>query len=155
MGRPPLTWSQSNSISTVSSQPRVHAAAPLTSKMSTSWHQWHAQSTCTWRSRTSPKSSSPCTTSPTRPPPMDSSTSKLKGMYGLPQVDILAQDLLEQRLNKHGYHQSPITPGLWQHDYWPISFTLCVDNFGIKYVGREHAKHLAAILSEHYKCSHD
>ena len=86
---------------------------------------------------------------------MDSSTSKLKGMYGLPQVDILAQDLLEQRLNKHGYHQSPITPGLWQHDYWPISFTLCVDNFGIKYVGREHAKHLAAILSEHYKCSHD
>ena len=86
---------------------------------------------------------------------MDSSTSKLKGMYGLPQVDILAQDLLEQRLNKHGYHQSPITPGLWQHDYWPISFTLSVDNFGIKYVGREHAEHLAAILSEHYKCSHD
>ena len=40
-----------------------------------------------------------------------------KGMYGLPQVGILAQELLEQRLNKHGYRQSPITPGLWQHDY--------------------------------------
>ena len=39
-------------------------------------------------------------------------------MYNLtnkatPQAGILAQELLEQRLNKHGYHQSPITPGLW------------------------------------------
>jgi hypothetical protein len=78
-----------------------------------------------------------------------------KGMYGLPQAGILAQELLEQRLNKHGCRQSPITPGLWQHDYRPISFTLCVDDFGIKYVGREHAEHLASILSEHYKCSHN
>jgi hypothetical protein len=30
-----------------------------------------------------------------------------------------------------------------------------VDNFGIKYIGREHATHLASILNEHYKCSHD
>ena len=78
-----------------------------------------------------------------------------KGMYGLPQVGILAQELLEQCQNKHGYRQSPITPGLWQHDYQPISFTFCVDNFGIKYVGREHTEHLASVLSEHYKCSHD
>ncbi len=78
-----------------------------------------------------------------------------KGMYGLPQAGILAQELLEKRLNKHGYHQSPITPGLWRHDYRPISFTLCVEDFGIKYVGRKHAEHLASILSEHYKCSHD
>jgi hypothetical protein len=76
-------------------------------------------------------------------------------MYGLLQAGILAQELLEQRLNTHGYCQSPITPGLWQHNYWPISFTLCVDDFGIKYVGREHAKHLASILRKHYKCSHD
>ena len=70
-------------------------------------------------------------------------------------MGILAQELLEQPLNKHGYRQSPIAPGLWQRDYQPISFTLCVDNFGIKYVGWEHAEHLASILSEHYKCSHD
>ena len=78
-----------------------------------------------------------------------------KGMYGLPQAGILAQELLEKRLNKHGYRQSPITPGLWRHDFRPISFTLCVDDFGIKYVGREHAEHLATILNEHYKCSQD
>ncbi len=56
-----------------------------------------------------------------------------KGVYGLPQAVILAQELLEKCLNKHGYRQSPITPGLWRHDYQPISFTLCVDDFGIKY----------------------
>jgi hypothetical protein len=39
-----------------------------------------------------------------------------KGMYGLPQAGILAPNLLEERLNKHGYHQSPTTPGLWRHD---------------------------------------
>jgi hypothetical protein len=54
-----------------------------------------------------------------------------KGMFGLPQAGILAQELLEQCLNKHGYRQSPITPGLWRHDYRPISFTLCVGDFGI------------------------
>jgi hypothetical protein len=46
-------------------------------------------------------------------------------------------------------------PGLWQHDYHPISCTLCVEDFGIKYAGREHAEHFASILSEHYKCSHN
>jgi hypothetical protein len=74
-----------------------------------------------------------------------------KGMYGLPQAGILVQELLEQCLNTYGYRQSLITPGLWQHDYRPISFTLCVDNFGIKYVGCKHAEHLASILSKHYK----
>jgi len=40
-----------------------------------------------------------------------------KEMYGLPQVGILAQELLEQRLNKHGYCHSPIILGLWRQDY--------------------------------------
>jgi hypothetical protein len=56
-----------------------------------------------------------------------------KGMYGLPQAGLLAQELLEQRLNKHSYHQSNQTPGLWTHKWGPIQFSLVVDNFGIKY----------------------
>ena len=72
-----------------------------------------------------------------------------KGMYDLLQARNLAQELLEKCLNQHGYHQSLLTPGLWQHDFHPVSFTLCVDDFGIKYVGREHAEHLASILSKH------
>jgi hypothetical protein len=42
-----------------------------------------------------------------------------KGMYGLPQAGLLAQELLEQRLNKHGYFQSTRTPGLWTHKWRP------------------------------------
>jgi hypothetical protein len=78
-----------------------------------------------------------------------------KGMYGLPQAGIPAQELLKKPLNKHGYCQSPITPGLLRRNLCPISFTLCVDDFGIKYVSREHVKHLSGILNNHYKCSQD
>ena len=46
----------------------------------------------------------------------------MKGMYGLPHAGIIAQKLLEERLNKHGYHQSKFTPGFWTHESRPICF---------------------------------
>ncbi len=39
-----------------------------------------------------------------------------KGMYGLPQYEIIAQELLTERLAEYGYHQSKIIPGLWTHE---------------------------------------
>jgi hypothetical protein len=36
-----------------------------------------------------------------------------KGMYGLPQAGILANQLISCRLAIHGYHQTKFTPGLW------------------------------------------
>ncbi|KAL3781993.1 hypothetical protein HJC23_013821 [Cyclotella cryptica] len=77
------------------------------------------------------------------------------GMYGLPQAGIIAQQLLEKRLVAEGYHQSTITPGFWKHDWRPISFALCVDDFGVKYVGREHADHLLKTLNQFYQTSQD
>ena len=76
-------------------------------------------------------------------------------MYGLPQAGIIAQLLLEERLATHGYHQSKTTPGLWTHDTRPISFSLVVDDFGVKYVGDEHAQHLLDTVRKYYKCSCD
>ena len=38
-----------------------------------------------------------------------------RGMYGLPQAGLLANELLEKRLNKRGYCQSKLDPGLWKH----------------------------------------
>ena len=76
-------------------------------------------------------------------------------MYGLPHAGIIAQELLEKRLEAHGYRQSDKTPGFWKHDYRPISFTLIVDDFGVKYVGKEHADHLIKILSEFYDVADD
>ena len=65
-----------------------------------------------------------------------------KGIYGLPQAGILAQQQLEQQLNDQRYQQSPITPGLWKHNTQISSFTLYVDDFEVKYMQREHTEHL-------------
>jgi hypothetical protein len=65
-----------------------------------------------------------------------------KGMYGLPQAGILANKLLQRNLAKDSYRPSQHTHGLWTHDTHPISFSLVVDDFGVTYVGREHAEHL-------------
>ncbi len=34
-----------------------------------------------------------------------------KGMYGIPQVGIIAQELVAERLVKHSYHQCKVIPG--------------------------------------------
>ena len=78
-----------------------------------------------------------------------------KGMYGLPQAGILANKLLRKRLAPHGYYEVPHTPGLWKHISRPISFTLVVDDFGIKYQGKENADHLIKVLEQHYEISKD
>ena len=59
-------------------------------------------------------------------------TEIIKGIYGLPQAGILANNLLKKRLAKSGYFEVPHTPGLWKHITRPIHFTLVVDDFGIK-----------------------
>jgi Reverse transcriptase (RNA-dependent DNA polymerase) len=73
-----------------------------------------------------------------------------KGMYGLPQAGILANKQLTKHLEEHGYIQSLHTPGLYVHRTRPIAFALVVDDFGIKYVGKEHAEHLLNVLQLKY-----
>ena len=41
------------------------------------------------------------------------------------------------------------------HEWWPIQFTLVVDEFGVKYFGRKHAEHLQAVIAKYYKMSTD
>jgi hypothetical protein len=64
------------------------------------------------------------------------------GMYGLPQEWIIAQELLAKRLKEHGYNQSKTMPGLWALEWCPITFSLIINNFEVKYIGEEHAQHL-------------
>ena len=71
-----------------------------------------------------------------------------KGMYGLPQAGIIAQELLQKRLGEVGYHQSQVIPGLWTHKTRNICFTLVVDDFAIKYTKREDAQHLINALEK-------
>jgi hypothetical protein len=78
-----------------------------------------------------------------------------KGMYGLPQAGIIANTRLKLHLATHGYHPCPHTPGLFRHETRPITFCLVVDDFGVKYVGREHADHLLTCLQELYTVTTD
>ena len=78
-----------------------------------------------------------------------------KGMYGLPQAGVLANELLEKRLNKHGYYQSKLVPGLWKHETRPITFALTVDDFGVKYTRKRDAAHLLKVLQKNYQVTVD
>jgi hypothetical protein len=76
-----------------------------------------------------------------------------KGMYGLPQAGILANELLHRNLAKDGYRPTTHTHGLWTHDTRTISFSLVVDDFGVKCIGREHAEHLMTCIKKNYNIS--
>ena len=79
-----------------------------------------------------------------------------KGMYGLPQAGILANNQLVAHLSQHGYTPAKHTPGLFRHSSnSDLAFTLCVDDFGIKYVNRESAEHLETVLKLKYKLTTD
>ena len=61
---------------------------------------------------------------------------------------ILANKFLKERLAEHGYFELPHTPCLFMHKTRPVWFILVVDDFGIKYIGRQHADHLIGVLKE-------
>ena len=54
-----------------------------------------------------------------------------KGMYGLAQAGLLTKKLVEKRLAKHDFAQTQHTPGLGNHHYKPIQFTLVVNYYGV------------------------
>ncbi len=73
-----------------------------------------------------------------------------QAVWSLPQAGILANKLLRQKLVPFGYFKHVNTPGLWYHESHPISFTLVVDNFGVKYVNKDDVDHLVASIKATY-----
>ena len=78
-----------------------------------------------------------------------------KGMPGLKQAGRIANDRLVEHLAQYGYHPTPNTPALWTHETRNISFALVVDDFGVKYVGKENFDHLVAALKDLYEITVD
>ena len=54
-------------------------------------------------------------------------------MPGLKQAGIIVNKRLTKHLQKFGYETVVHTPSLWRHKTIPITFTLVVDDFGVKY----------------------
>jgi hypothetical protein len=77
------------------------------------------------------------------------------GMYGLKEAGLLTNQLLQTCLAPFGYYRARRTPGLWLHKTRPFSFTLVVDDFAVKYVGRQHAEHLRNALLRTYELTTD
>ena len=73
-----------------------------------------------------------------------------KAWYGLKQGGKIAHDDLVEHLKKHGYVRSGTTDGLFKHITRDISFTLVVDDFGIKYLRDEDVDHLLKIMRLKY-----
>ncbi len=73
-----------------------------------------------------------------------------RAVWGLPQAGILANKRLRQKLAPFGYHKSVNTPGLWMHKSWSITFTLVVNNFGVKFVNKDDVDHLISSIKKMY-----
>jgi hypothetical protein len=71
-------------------------------------------------------------------------------VWGLPQAGILANKRLRRKLAPFGYHEYVNTPGLWRHETRGISFTLVVDDFGVKYMKKDDVDHLIASIKSMY-----
>ena len=70
----------------------------------------------------------------------------IEGMYGLLQAGRISHDALLKHLYLYGYYPSSNLPGLWKQNSPPIKFTLVVDDFDVKYLGKEQTLHLKTAL---------
>ena len=78
-----------------------------------------------------------------------------KGMPGLKQAGRIAHDRLVKHMKQFGYAPCKHTPALWKHDTRPISFTLVVDDFGVKYINKQDLQHLIDTLRQQYTITVD
>ena len=78
-----------------------------------------------------------------------------KGMYGLKQAAVLAHKTLASLLMKADYRPILGSYGLWKHKSRPITFCLCVDDFGIKYWIQQDADHLCNAIGANFKYTID
>ena len=51
--------------------------------------------------------------------------------------------------------KAPTPRGLWRHESWPLTFTLVVDNFGVKFVKRADVDHLISSIKKTYTLTED
>ena len=73
-----------------------------------------------------------------------------KGMYGLKQDGIIANQELVKHMAPFGYHPVQHTPGLWVHGSRKTLFSLVVDDFCVQYYSTEDADNFLNALRSRY-----
>ena len=69
-----------------------------------------------------------------------------KDIYGLPHAGLITQKCINAHLLKFGYYKCKYTPVVYDHKIRTTTFTLVMDDFGIKYNTKEDATHLLNCL---------
>ena len=78
-----------------------------------------------------------------------------KGMCGLKEAGCVAFHNLVNSLSPFGYEPRLCTPVLWRHIICRTTFTMAVDDFGIKNFNQDDLDHLLNALKTHYTLSED
>ena len=78
-----------------------------------------------------------------------------KGIYGLKEAGLIAFKQLVTNLAPFGYEPMKFTSGLWKHRTKPTTFSLCVDDYGVKYFSKPDANHLIQALNTSYEITID
>ena len=76
-------------------------------------------------------------------------------MLGLKQAGHIANDRFKIHLAQFGYAPVLRTPVLGKHVMRDITFSLVINDFGIKYFGQDNADHLIQALNKQYTISMD
>jgi hypothetical protein len=78
-----------------------------------------------------------------------------RAVWGLPQAGILENKRLRRKLAPFDYYKCIKTPGLWRHESHPLTFTLAVDDFGVKFVNKNDVDHLISSIKKTYTLTKD
>ena len=73
-----------------------------------------------------------------------------KGMPVLKKAGRISNDRLKIHLAQFGYAPVPCTPSLWKHATCDITLSFIVNDFGVKYVGKENSDHLIQVIKKQY-----
>ena len=71
-------------------------------------------------------------------------------LYGLKQAGKIANENLIEYLKEFGYYPYRKILGLWLHKTIKISFTLVVDDLGVKYIDKADADHIFSSIEAKY-----
>ena len=71
-------------------------------------------------------------------------------MYGIKESGIITYKRLVRNLQPHGYTTVEHNPGICTHSTLPTTFTIYVDDSGIKFFATADATHLLNALSKNY-----
>ena len=74
-----------------------------------------------------------------------------RSIYCLPRAGALANKGIKVNLAPNGYFETSHTPGLWRHITRPVSFSLVLYDFGVKYINKADSDHLISALKNTMK----